>query len=84
MPGLLDDPRLPVLKGKLEVTGLEMKNIFDPVVNEVLQLVKGQIEATKNSVKAVLLVGGFSENRYLRKRIREAVGSIEVILSPNR
>ena len=83
VPGLLDNPGLAVLRGKLEVTGPEMKTIFDPVIDEVLKLVKGQIEATKTSIKAVLLVGGFGQNPYLRKRIREVVGEIEVMQPTN-
>ena len=82
MPGLLDNPRLPVLRGKLEVTAPEMKTIFDPVVDEVLKLVKGQIEATKSSVKAILLVGGFGQSPYLHKRICEVVGDIDVMQPP--
>lgn len=42
-----------------------------------------QISATKNPVKAVLLVGGFGQSAYLRERIRSAVGGIEVMQSPN-
>ncbi len=42
-----------------------------------------QIKSTKSTVKAVLLVGGFGQSAYLRDRIREAVGNIEVMQSPN-
>lgn len=59
--------------------------IFDPVVKEVVSLVLGQIDATREAVKAVLLVGGFGQNTFLRDSIRQAVTSkgIEVMQSPN-
>ena len=62
-----------------------MRTIFDPVIKEIVSLVLGQITATKNSVKAVLLVGGFGQNTFLRDSIRQAVSplGIEVMQSPN-
>lgn len=62
-----------------------VKTIFDPVVDEVLKLVMGQINASKNPIKAVLMVGGFGQNAYLRDCIRQFVASkgIEVMQSPN-
>ena len=44
----------------------------------------GQIEATKTVVKQVLLVGGFGQNAYLRDRIRAAIGTVQIMQSPNR
>ena len=54
-------------------------------MQEVITLVTGQISATQNSVKAVLLVGGFGQCAYLRDCIRHAVGTanVEVMQSPN-
>ena len=69
------------------MTGREIRDIFEPVVAEVLRLINGQIEATMKAtmkpVKAVLLVGGFGQNAYLRDRISEAIGNVEVMQSPN-
>ncbi len=50
--------------------------IFEPLVQDILNLVTKQIEATKArdaDVKAIMMVGGFGENSYLHKRLREAV-----------
>ena len=54
-------------------------------MKEVIALIMGQIAATKASVKAVLLVGGFGQNAFLRDSVRQAVGPIgvEVMQSPN-
>lgn len=66
------------------MSGSEVKNIFDPVVDEVVTLVRGQITATQKQVKAVLLVGGFGQSAYLRETIRVAVDpQIEVMQPPN-
>ena len=70
----------------MTMAGTEVKAIFDPVVKAVLNLVTDQIEAAKRHVKAVILVGGFGQNAYLRDAIREEVKSsgVEVLQSPNR
>ena len=70
-------------RGRFAVTGNEIKEIFEPVVQEVLLLIEGQIKAVKMPVKAVLLVGGFGQNAYLRDRIRQKIGNVEVMQSPN-
>lgn len=66
------------------MTGTDVKKIFDPVVDEVVALVRGQIAATNKKVKAVLMVGGFGQNAYLRETVRAAIDSnIEVMQPPN-
>ncbi|KAL8676432.1 MAG: hypothetical protein Q9224_007287 [Gallowayella concinna] len=74
-----------VRHGRLRLLGSDMRIIFDPVVKEIIDLINGQIEATKAQVKAVLMVGGFSQNVFLRDSIRQAVlgRGIEVMQSPN-
>ncbi len=84
VPGLRDNARAGVRRGRLCVTGPEVKKIFEPVVQEVIALISGQIKATKTTIKAVLLVGGFGQSAYLRDCIRQALGStVEVMQSPN-
>lgn len=72
-------------RGRLTLAGAEVKIIFEPVVGEILKLVKDQITATNTSVKAVLMVGGFGQNAYLRDRVRAEVAplDVEVMQSPN-
>ncbi|KAL8786640.1 MAG: hypothetical protein Q9213_002669 [Squamulea squamosa] len=85
VPGLKDSLTRGIDHHKLHLTGSDIRKIFDPVVGEVVALINGQIKATKLPVKAVLMVGGFSRNVYLRESIRQAVASrnIEVLQSPN-
>jgi molecular chaperone DnaK (HSP70) len=65
----------------------EMQDIFEPVVEHVIELVWDQITATNVHVKAVLLVGGFGQSSYLKERIRSALierdQKIEVLQPPN-
>jgi tRNA A37 threonylcarbamoyltransferase TsaD len=85
VPGLKDNTSRDVRRGRYRLTGADVMTIFDPVVKEVVSLVLGQIDATREAVKAVLLVGGFGQNTFLRDSIRQAVTSkgIEVMQSPN-
>lgn len=85
MPGFVDNANQGVKRGKFSLSGPEIVQMFSPVLDEVIALVKGQILSTKREVKAVLLVGGFGESAYLRKNLRKAVGSkIEILVPPNR
>jgi hypothetical protein len=72
--------------GNIIISVEDMKKAFDPVVNEVIKLVKRQIAGIKgcdNEVKAVVLVGGFGESRYLRQRLRDAISPIELLCPLN-
>lgn len=62
----------------------QMQEIFDPIINKVIALVKEQILTTEKNIKAVLLVGGFGQNVYLKERLRRFLGSsIEVRQPPH-
>ena len=84
VPGLADDPVQRVRRGKFRMTGAQVSKIFEPVVDEIVTLVKGQIAASGKKVNAVLMVGGFGQNAYLRETIRAAIDPrIEVMQPPN-
>ncbi|KAL9003360.1 MAG: hypothetical protein Q9188_003754 [Gyalolechia gomerana] len=85
VPGLKDNVMRDVRRGRLRLTGTDVHTIFEPVVKEVVALVDGQIKATKQDVKAVLMVGGFAQSTYLRDRVRQAVANqgIELMQSPS-
>lgn len=70
----------------MTMSGADVRDIFEPVVKEVIRLVTEQIKAAKRHVKAVVLVGGFGQSAYLRDAIREEVRShgAEVLQSPKR
>lgn len=83
MPGLVDDRGQGVQRGKFSLSGNQILTIFSPVLQEITTLVKQQISATRRRIKAVLLVGGFGQNVYLRESLRAALGDdIEVMVPP--
>lgn len=86
--GLSENPPLGVSRGKLTISGDEVGKIFEPVVHEVKKLVMDQIRDVKlasKTPKAVVIVGGFGQNAYLRDCLRELVAdfNIDVLQSPN-
>lgn len=60
----------------------DMKSIFQPVVDRIIDLVRDQIRATNTKIKAVLLVGGFGQNVYLKESLRNALGDKTEVLQP--
>ncbi|RIA91788.1 hypothetical protein C1645_766525 [Glomus cerebriforme] len=52
----------------------DIKKMFDPVIERIFILIRGQLEQLKKREKKssiMLLVGGFSESEYLQNRIRK-------------
>ena len=84
VPGVEDNPSLGIRRGKFNLSGKDLRDvIFEPVVCEVLTLLRKQICETKTSIKGILLVGGFGQSGYLRDRVRMAHSDIEVLQPPN-
>ncbi|KAI1430656.1 actin-like ATPase domain-containing protein [Xylaria sp. CBS 124048] len=72
-PGLPDDEEARLDSGFLILTAAEIKDIFEPVVKEVCDLVQGQVDALRGKggiVSGIVLVGGFGQSEYLYKRLR--------------
>ncbi|KAL4785997.1 actin-like ATPase domain-containing protein [Aspergillus varians] len=71
-PKYFDDDELLVI-----ISSDDLREIFDPVVGKIVQLIKKQIEdankeAHNNVINRILLVGGFGDSEYLRKAIKSA------------
>ncbi|KAJ5485119.1 hypothetical protein N7539_005107 [Penicillium diatomitis] len=66
VPGIADNEDLNVRRGKFQITGQEIGDIFLPVLAQVLKLAKQQIDFSQEHVKAALLVGDFEQNQFLR------------------
>ncbi|KAF7307712.1 hypothetical protein MKEN_01131300 [Mycena kentingensis (nom. inval.)] len=70
----IDDPSIGLVNGQLGIPGILLREaVFDPVVDEVLNLIGRQI-AVSPPIDALLLVGGFSGSAYLKARIEERFG----------
>lgn len=57
----------------IELKFEDVKRMFDPIVAKILCLIRTQLNANKNC-KALFLVGGFSESKYLQARVRKEYG----------
>ncbi|KAJ7802663.1 hypothetical protein B0H14DRAFT_3779901, partial [Mycena olivaceomarginata] len=78
-----DDPSVGLINGQLEIPGRRLREaVFDPVVNDVLDLISRQLEISPN-IDALLLVGGFSGSAYLKTRVEEQFNSrIHMVARP--
>jgi|ERR1044072_580759 actin-like ATPase involved in cell morphogenesis len=55
----------------IELKFEDVKKMFDPVVEKILDAINKHLDACNNDVSAMLLVGGFSESKYLQERIKQ-------------
>ncbi|ORY11639.1 Hsp70 family protein-like protein [Clohesyomyces aquaticus] len=72
-PGLPDDEEAGLDSGFLVMTAEQVKEIFDPVVQEVIDLVEGQVQSIRRKdglVCGIVLVGGFGQSNYLYRRMK--------------
>ncbi|KAL4907139.1 hypothetical protein BDW74DRAFT_166661 [Aspergillus multicolor] len=93
VPGMANNSSLNIRRGKITISPSEMHFIFEPLILKVIKYVQDQIAACKNTsttgtgkgidIRAVLLVGGFGQNAYLKERLRDALKSVEVLQPPN-
>ncbi|CZR64187.1 uncharacterized protein PAC_14084 [Phialocephala subalpina] len=72
-----------ITQGNLKITHDEMKQMFDPCIDRVVELIQGQIqqvERTKNRVKNVFLVGGFGESPYLQEELKKSLTLRKIVM----
>lgn len=72
-PGLPDDEDAGLDSGFLVMTAEQIKDIFEPVVKEVCDLVQGQVSSLRAKggiVSGIVLVGGFGQSNYLYRRLK--------------
>ncbi|KAH0528439.1 hypothetical protein TsFJ059_003308 [Trichoderma semiorbis] len=82
--GLSNNKALGITRGRYALKASDLNTIFEPVVLEVIKLVKDQITVSNVPIRAVLLVGGFGASNYLKERLRNAVDkSIQIMQPPN-
>ncbi|KAI9868488.1 MAG: hypothetical protein M1813_005932 [Trichoglossum hirsutum] len=79
LPKPLDNLNVPgkVFGGEIGISYEDMRSFFDPCVDQVIELIQGQIlqvEKTKNRVRNVFLVGGFGESPYLQRELNHSIG----------
>ena len=55
----------------IDIKYSDVKNMFDPIVDRIIRLIDIQLSNNRGTCSAMFLVGGFSQNEYLQKRIKE-------------
>ena len=74
VPAVSDLQSAGIFGGMFEITREEMQALFEPVIVQVLKLVKDQVQAVSEGTfraNSILLVGGFGESEYLYQRVQE-------------
>lgn len=56
--------------------------IFEPIMKDIICLIKEQITLAGDDVAAVVLVGGFGQSKYLKSRARDAIAAGVRVLQP--
>ncbi|XRM48602.1 hypothetical protein ABZX51_011515 [Aspergillus tubingensis] len=80
VPGIADSQEVGVRRGRFRVTGQEMQQLFLPILRDIGDLVREQIETSNAQVKAIFLVGGFGQSPYLHTYLRDCFShGVEVI-----
>ncbi|KAF3159971.1 hypothetical protein TWF225_010688 [Orbilia oligospora] len=86
MPGFANDPAAGIIEGQFELTHGELKGCFHPIIEQIIELIQGQVDAIcgiGSIPKYVFLVGGFGESDYLMSRLSAhnfgTAGRIEII-----
>ncbi|KAK6335044.1 hypothetical protein TWF718_010486 [Orbilia javanica] len=71
-----DNEDVGIVDNELELTANDLKALFDPVVDNVIQLIRDQIKVIQSKrgseiAPTIFLVGGFGESQYLYRRVVE-------------
>ncbi|KAL3247710.1 hypothetical protein ABHI18_012298 [Aspergillus niger] len=82
VPGIADNQEVGVRRGRFRVTGQEMQQLFLPVIRDIENLVRQQIEASTAHVGAIFLVGGFGQSPYLRTHLRDCFSPEVQVIAP--
>lgn len=72
-PGLADDEEAGLESGFFIMTADQVKAIFEPVIEQVVLLLEGQVNAIRERgghVSGIILVGGFGQSNYLYDRLK--------------
>ncbi|KGO76318.1 Heat shock protein 70 family [Penicillium italicum] len=86
VPGVSGISNVDLSEGHLYVDRDQVKQIFDPIVQEIENLVAEQRKSVKAAgfpTKAIILVGGLGASGYLFKRLQSASDGIQIMQPPN-
>jgi hypothetical protein len=84
-PGLPDDEEAGVDSGFMVLEAEQVKQIFEPVIDEVVKLLEGQVEGIRakgDTVSGIILVGGFGQSNHLYNRLKRHFNSLAALPPP--
>ncbi|CED82701.1 dihydrolipoyl dehydrogenase [Phaffia rhodozyma] len=79
-----DDPAIGLINGELSIKGEVLRReVFDPIIDQVLELIESHLSQNTIRIDALFMVGGFSESEYLFARVeRQFQNRIDLIARP--
>ncbi|KAK2757524.1 hypothetical protein FQN54_004493 [Arachnomyces sp. PD_36] len=80
--GMANSVTLGISEHELHIYGIELRAIIGPVVEDVVTLVKQQIERTGAEIAGLILVGGFADSPFLRNSITKRIPQCIPVLKP--
>ncbi|TKX25123.1 hypothetical protein C1H76_2615 [Elsinoe australis] len=87
MPSILNHERAGVKIGQLELSNEQLFALFEPEILKILGLIESQVAQARQVSgmvpRGVILVGGFSQSRYLYKRIQTHFANSPLVGQPN-
>ena len=81
VPTVGDIEEAGVVGGNFAVSQQEMRDLFNPVVDKIVDLIKDQIQLSASGtevINSILLVGGFGESEYLYKCVSEWASKYDI------
>ncbi|EKD16179.1 hypothetical protein MBM_05473 [Drepanopeziza brunnea f. sp. 'multigermtubi' MB_m1] len=90
MASLADDPANNLISNCWNMTGSDVKDIFDPLISDIQRLVEEQVNLVRvkrlseshpeaQKIKAIFLVGGFGSSEYLKSCLERDHPGIQII-----
>ncbi|CAI2172471.1 1057_t:CDS:2 [Funneliformis geosporum] len=62
----------------------DVKEMFDPIIQDIINLIREQLEKDHAKCSAIMFVGGFGESKYLLEKIRREFKDVPIITeAPN-
>lgn len=82
LPTIGDMEEIGVYSGNLHISRDEMRSLFDPVIDRIIDLIGAQVKSV-HPINLILLVGGFGESEYLYQRVLAWANSARIrVLQP--
>src|SRR5207248_105838 len=55
----------------VEINHDDVIQMFDPIIDKIIRMIHVQLSNNRETCSAIFLVGGFSDSKYLQKRVKQ-------------